>query len=253
MKMSRSAASGALASLRGSGLAYKVGLAVMATGGIFIASAPLLGGVVFYVSVKVLTLLGAPEDRGFFSPDVPDAGGKMLQFLGLIILAVGACIISLRLVIELLGLAGKPKLTGKLGTSDKLGLGATAIGFLVIVSGRLPLFILYEIFDRSYGSAGAMHTLKEVANGGGAIFFCGLAVLILGTPFRRQALLGWADKVGWGKLGYGWVTKLALGLVVIGVIGSILDWGDVISIVAWIGVAITVVGFVLHLQVVRKP
>ena len=234
MKMSRSAASGALASLRGSGLAYKVGLAVMATGGIFIASAPLLGGVVFYVSVKVLTLLGAPEDRGFFSPDVPDAGGKMLQFLGLIILAVGACIISLRLVIELLGLAGKPKLTGKLGTSDKLGLGATAIGFLVIVSGRLPLFILYEIFDRSYGSAGAMHTLKEVANGGGAIFFCGLAVLILGTPFRRQALLGWADKVGWASwvmagsqlslVSCDWRNRLDLGLGGCDQHSS-LDWG----------------------------
>ena len=44
-----------------------------------------------------------------------------MMFVGSMVLACGICITSVRAMIDLLGIAGKPRLTDKLGRVDKLG------------------------------------------------------------------------------------------------------------------------------------
>ena len=93
-------------------------------------------------------------------------------------------------MIELLGLAGKPGLTSKLGSGDRLGLGTAATGLLVTVLGVLPKVLLYEVFLYEYGE---LPILEIVSYVGGLILLCGLSLLIFGGLRRRKSLLGWAD------------------------------------------------------------
>ena len=153
-------------------------------------------------------------------------------------------------MIELLGLGGKPSLTSKLRLGDKLALGTAATGVLVSVSGVLPQVLLYEIFLYEYEELPILVTVSYI---GGLTLLCGLSLLIFGGAQRRKVLLGWADKVGWGKLGSGWINKLGLGLIVIGVIGATLELHESTTIIAGAGIAIIVVGFVSHLLVGGRP
>ena len=236
------------ASVNITGLAYKVGLGVIVAGFLIFASSGLLGGVVFAAVMDLLTLMGAPEDRQFLPPNEPEAGRQILQFFGGILLACGVCIISFRLVVELLGLAGKPGFTARLDRTDKLGLGVAAIGLLVSVSSGLTQDFLYEILLYEYGTGWVMSTLETVGYAGAAILLGGLAVLILGKPNRRRVVLGWTDRVGWGKLGHGWINKLGLGLIVLTLVGGTLmpGFADAFSIFAAAGIGILLVGIVPH-------
>ena len=191
------------ASVKRVGLAYKVGLGVVMTGVAIVASSWLLGGVVFAAATALLNLLGAPESRQLLPPHEPEAGKQLLQFFGVVLFVCGACIFSLRLVGELLGLAGHSELISRLRGSEKLGSGAAAVGFLVGVSCGVSQVLLYEIFPYEYGTGALMSILETVGYAGGVIFLGGLAVLILGAPNRRRTLLGWTDRMGWGKLGCG--------------------------------------------------
>ena len=92
------------ASVRSAGVAYKIGLGVIAAGIVIAASSLFLGGVTFSAVSALLTLLGAPEDREFLPTYEPEAGGQLLQFFGAIILVCGICIVAIRIVAELLGL-----------------------------------------------------------------------------------------------------------------------------------------------------
>ena len=253
MKMQGAAASGGMSSARRSGLAYKVGLGVMVTGVVIAASSWLLGGVVFVALTSLLTLLGAPESRQIMPPHDPEAGGQILQFFGVILVVCGVCIVSVRLIVELLGLAGEPALTYRLKGSEKLGSGLAATGFLVGVSSGLSQVLLYEIFLYEYGTGAAMSTLEAVGYAGGVILLGGLAVLILGARNRHRALLGWTDRVGWGKLGCGWVNKLGLGLIVLALVGATLGVEDPTTIVAVAGIGILLTGVIPHILAGGRP
>ena len=250
MKMQGTGAAGAV---NYSGLAYKVGLGVIVTGVAIVGSSWLLGGVVFVGVTALLTLLGAPEYRAILPPYEPEAGTQLLQFFGVILCVCGACMVSLRLVVELLGLAGKPAFTAKLKRADKLGLGAAAIGFLVAVASGLSQVLLYEIFLYEYGSAGAMSIVETVGYVGVAVLFCGLAVFVLGDANRRRALLGWADKIGWGRLGCGWVNKLGLGLIVVAIVGATLGFEDPTTKIAGAGIGVLLLGIVPHILAGGRP
>ena len=253
MKTLVTGGAGAASATKQSGLAYKIGLGVIATGIVIAASSWLIGGVVFVALTALLTLLGAPEHREILPPSEPAAGGQLLQFFGVTLIVCGVYVISLRFVIELLGLADKTEFTGKLSRADKLGLGATAIGFLVGVSSGLSQGILNEIFLYEYGSARAVSILETVGYVGSAVLLCGLAVLLLGGPSRQRVLLDWTNKVGWGKLGYAWINKLGLGLILVAIIGGTLGLEDPASIVVGAGLAILVVGLVPHLLAGWRP
>ena len=217
------------------------------------ASSWLLGGVTFSAISALLGLLGAPEDREFLPTYEPEAGGQLLQLFGGILFVCGGCIISLRLVVELFGMVGTSGLTARLKGFERLGLGAAAVGFLVGVSSGLTQVLLYEILLYEYGTGAVMFMLETLGYAGGVIFLGGLAVLILGAPNRHRALLGWTDRVGWGKLGCGWINKLGLGLVVLAVVGGPLGFEDPATIVAAAGIAILVAGVVPHILQGGRP
>ena len=241
------------ASVKSAGLAYKVGLGVIVVGIVIAASSWLLGGVTFSAISALLRLLGAPEDRALLPPYEPEVGGQLLQLFGVILFVCGGCIVSLRLVVELFGMVGNSGFTSRLKGVERVGLGATAIGFLVGVSSGLTQFLLYEIFLYEYGTGTAMSTLETVGYGGVVILLGGLAVLILGAPNRHRTLLGWTDRVGWGKLGCGWINKLGLGLIVLALVGGILGFEDPTTIVAVAGIGLLVVGIVPHILAGRGP
>ena len=241
--------------IKRSGLAYKVGLGVIVAGVVVFASSWLLGGGVFAAVMELLALLDAPDDRQFLPADQPEVGGQMLRHFGGALFACGVCIVTVRLVVELLGLAGKPELTGKLGPVDKVGLGVGAIGFLAMISTGLVQSILYEVFLYDYGRGVAMATLETIGRVGAVFFFGGLAVLILRRAKYRRGLLGWADRVGWGKMGCGWINKLGFGLLVLALIGGTLSRGFAgeSAIVAAAGVCILLVGIVPHILAGGRP
>ena len=243
----------ATAPVKRTGLAYKVGLGVVVAGVAMFASSWLLDGVVFAAVMELLTLLGAPEDRQFLPPDQPGAGGQIIQHFGGAIFACGVCIVSIRLVAELLGLAGKPEFTANLDWAAKLGLGAVGIGTLTIVSTGLSQSILYEIFLYDYGRGAAMVTLGTAGRVGAVFLFGGLAVLILRRPSRRRALLNWADRVGWGKMGCGWINKLGIGLIALALVVGMLGFMDPTTIIAAAGIGILVVGIVPHILAGGRP
>ena len=212
------------------GYFYKLGLAAIATGIIIAVSSDRPGGILFAGLMKLLTLFGAPEDRDFLPPSEPEAGEDILQMLGMMTIACGAGIFSLRLLSEVLGFTGKLGWAARQRGTIKLGLGAAALGFLFYVSGALPALLLYEFFLYNYGAAGIMSTLNTVENVGSAIFYCGLALLILQRLEWLNALLG------------SWISRLGLGLIVIGTIGAVVGWGVPFIIAAVVGIVTLMVG-----------
>ena len=246
MNTQRTAGIGAKAPDEGSGLAYKIGAAVVVAGAIIIMTSGLLGEVVFASLMRLLSLLGAPEDRDFLPPSEPEAGSELLNFLGILVIMCGVWMFCLRLVIELLGLATKPALTGKLGPGRKLGLGVAAVGLLIGISAELPRTLLYE-FSRSGESWPPLETIATV---GDLIVLCGLVILIPGL----KAFLSWTNRVGWGKLGLGRINDLGLGLIALAIIiGSIFGLSDPITIIGAAGIGIILVGIVPHLLVDGRP
>ena len=96
-------------------------------------------------------------------------------------------------------------------------------------------------------TAGVAMSILETAGIVATVVVLGaLAVLILRRPNLRSVLLGWTDRMGWGKLGYGWINKLALGLIVLALVGGILGFEDPTTIIAAAGIAILLVGIVPH-------
>ena len=220
---------------------------MVAAGAIILMTSGLLGGVVFASLMKLLALIGAPEDRDFLPPDYPEAGPQILVHLGTLVIMCGVWIFSLRLVIELLGLAPKPALTGRLSPRGKQGLGVAAAGLLVILSAAVPGEIIYET-SRSGEYPSVLTTIGTV---GGLMVLCAVVILI---PGLLEGVVGWTDRVGWGKLGCGWINKLGLGLIALAIlIGLIFGLGDPITIIAAAGIGIILVGIIPHLLVDGRP
>ena len=59
--------------------------------------------------------------------------------------------------------------------------------------------------------------------------------------------------MGWGRLGYGWINKLGLGLIVLALAGGLLGFEDLTSILAAAGIAILLVGIVPHFLTGGRP
>ena len=235
------------------GLAYKVGFGVILTGVAIAASSWLLGGVIFAAVSALLSLLGAPEDHTLLPLSEPEAGGKLLQLLGVVLLACGGCMMSLRLVAELVGLAGRSRFVSRLERTERLGAGAAAIGFVTVVVTGLTQTLLREVFLYDYGANAAIAALETTGYAAGVVLFGGLALLVLGRSGRHRVLLGWTDRVGWGRLGYGWINKLGLGLIVLALAGGLLGFEDLASIIAAAGIAILLVGIVPHFLTGGRP
>ncbi len=240
-------------SAKRSGLAYKVGLGVIATGAVMFASSWILGGVVFAAIMDILALMGAPEDRQFLSHEDPEAGRQMLRLHGGVLVASGSFIVGLRLLVELLGLAGGSRFTSKLKGVDKLGLGVAATAWLLLIPIGLSQVVLYEIFLYDYGAGITMSTLQIAGAVSAIALLGGLAVVILGAPNRRSALLGWTDRMGWGKLGYGWINQLGLGMIVLAMVLGALGLENPTGIIAAAGIGILLAGIVPHVLAGGRP
>ena len=147
----------------------------------------------------------------------------------------------------------RPTGLDKLSRGEKLGLGAAAAGLgLGVVSG-LSQVVLYEAFGYDYGAPGTMRVLETVGYSGGALLLCGLGALVLGRPNRRRMLLGWTERVGWGKIGHAWINKLGVGLIAAAIVGGALGLEDATTMIAGAGTAILLVGIVPHYLVGGRP
>ncbi len=236
-------------------VAYKVALGVMAVGVILIVLGPMVGGILHTQAITPLVeLLGAPGDRQFLPSDEPRTSIELLAVLGGCNLVVGISIFCVRLVLELLGLAGAPILTRRMRPPGKLALGTAAAGLVVFAAGAFPRILVSLLFvDHESEVQGISSALDEVAKIGVLLLVVSLTTLLLQGRGIRGTLFGWADRVGWGKPGYGWINWLSLASVVVGIIGSFLFLGDVASVFSGTGVIILVMGIVPHLLAGGSP
>ena len=138
-------------------------------------------------------------------------------------------------------------LAGRLSRAEKLGLSAAAAGLVIAVVSALVQGVLAEVFRYDYGAPGTMSILETASYASGAIMLCGLGVLVLGRPDRRRALLGWTERVGWGKMGCAWINQFALGLIAAAILIGTLGVEDPTTDMAGAGVALLLVGLVAQI------
>ena len=206
--------------LKDLGLTYKVGLVVALIGVLAVLASGVFGAVFYELVLSVFELLGSPEDREYLAPDKPFAGPDLLRFLGWTTVVCAICIVSARLSLGLLGFTQQPEPTDKLGTLDKAGLGLIVFGVLVIAAAAIPEALLFDILPRTPRASDSVPAFSIVASIGSLSLLIGLLVVVLGGPRRREVLLGWTRKVGWGKLGHEWVNKFAIALFVFAIVVS---------------------------------
>ena len=236
------------------GVAYKVALGVMAIGVFLIVLSPMVGGILHTLAITpLLELLGAPEDRELLPTDEPRTSIELLAILGTCNIVVGISIFCVRLVLELLGLAGAPTVTRRMRPPGKLALGTAAAGLVVLAIGGFTRILVSLLFiDHETEVQWITSSLDEIAKAGVLLLGCSLITLFLRGGWIPGSLLGWADMVGWGKLGYGWINRLSVASVVVG-IGSFLFLGDVASVFFGVGFMALVIGIVSHLRVGGGP
>ena len=227
----------------GAALAYKVAAGVFAAGVFFIVFSGPLGGPVFAAIDALLGLLGAPADRGVLPKSEPETGSEVVLLLGGILLILGPYIFGVRLVVELLGV-GEAGMTRAMPVNVKLGLGAALTGALLFLSGRLPAAFIAEVLLYDHEASGLLSFLANVARLGGFIFFVGIAAFILTRPLRLNLLLGWTDRVGWGKRRAPWLNRVGVALLLGAVIGALAQFDDAtVSVLLVAGAAILIAGF----------
>ena len=234
------------------GVAYKIALGVMAVG-LFIVIWSQFVGDNFYdlVVTPLLDLLGAPADRRFFRPLLLD-GEVVMALIGLCNIAVGVIIFCVRLVLELLGLAGAPVLTRYMRPHVKLFFGAAAAAIAFIIVSRIPLlfFVDNPLFDDTdLPMPGFYRLLDLVWQAGRLLLVCSLLAAYFGR--RGAPMLRWADRALWGKMGWGWLNRLALALTACGLVGMIfefmLPFDDVAGMFTAVGMTALVLGIVPQL------
>ncbi len=239
------------------GLAYKVALGDVAFGVLVLVLSPFVGGVFYTLAIEpLISRVDVPEG---WRAD-PQSGTTLLALLGFYLLAAGICIFGVRLVLELLGLAGAPALTRRMRPRGKLALGAAAAGTVVYAAGTLPAILLDELFTHGeFPVPWIASALDATSQAGGLLVLCALITLFLGGG-RRGALLRWTDAVGWGKMRWGWINKLALALIAGGLVSMFpffwtpwMPFDDVSDIFASTGVILLVLGIVPQFLASRGP
>ena len=102
------------------GVAYKVALGVVAAGVFLIVLSPMVGGILHTQAITpLIELLGAPGDRQFLPSGEPRTSIELLAVLGSCNIVVGISMFCVRLVLELLGLAGAPTATRRMKAAGK--------------------------------------------------------------------------------------------------------------------------------------
>ncbi len=243
-------------------VAYKVALGVAAVGVLMIVLSPFFGGLLYTRAITpLLDILGGPEEREFLPRSEPQTGAEILALLGGCNLVVGICMFCVRLVLELLGLAGEPGLTRRLGTPGKLALGTAAAGVVVFAAGAFPgMLVSLLLIDYESEVLGMASALDVISQAGRLLLLCALITLFLGGDDRRGALLRWTEVVGWGKIRCGWINRLALALVLGGTISLIpffwtpwMPFDDVAGVFARTGVVVLVLGVVPQFLAGGRP
>ncbi len=239
------------------GVGYKVALGVVAVGVFLVVWSPFVGGVFYDHGITpLLELLGAPDDRQALPADEPETGAEFLAVLGGFNVVVGVSIFCVRLVIELLGLAGVPVLTRRVRPPGKLALGTAAAGAVVFAAGTFPGILISLLFiDYESAELGVTSTLDAISRVGTLLLVCSPITLVLRGPGVRGALLAWADKIGWAKLGCGWINRLSVALVGAGIIGAVpfLPFNDVATVFVRTGLTILALGIVPQLLAGGRP
>ena len=233
------------------GLVYKVALADVVLGVFVVVLSPFVGGIFFRGLLQLFPLLGVPEDRRFLPANEAATGTELLAVLGASILAAGICIFCVRLVLELLGLAGEPMLTRRMRPKGKLVLGTATFGVIVIAAAFLPEFLL-SLFFLDYDS-GDLPILDAIWQAGRLLLLCSLITFFFG---RWRVI----DAAGWGKMRWGWLNRLALALVVGGTISLIpfywtpwMPFDDVAYLFVSTGVLLLVSGIFPQLLAGGRP
>ena len=231
-------------------VANRVALGVIAVGVLLIVASMVAGGL-FYGAVvaPVVELLGAPDERQFFVE--PRNGGELLALFGFANVVAGICVFCASLATETLGRPASLALTRRMHPRRKLALGAAACGVIVFAAGELPALVIELAFlDPEFHAGGALAALGVVSQAGGLLLVCAAATLLLwGRLFR------WADDVGWAKLRYSWVNRLAVAAVVCGVFGAmpLFPFSDAAGAFAVGGVVALTLGAAPHIFGVGRP
>ena len=249
---------------------YMVAWGVVAVGVLIIVLSPFVGGLLHTQAITpLIELLGAPEDREFLPKYRDQTGTEILAMLGGANLIVGICIFLVGFVIELLGLTGKSRLTRRMKRPGKLALGTAAAG-VVVFAAAASLEILFSILFDGYESAvhGIMSALDVISQAGRLLLVCSFITLFLwGSGVRgilfgwghgiRNVLFGWPDAVGWAKVRCGWINRLALALIVGGLISMTLQFmmpfDDVAGVFFSTGIAALALGIVPELLARGRP
>ena len=231
----------------GWGVVYKVALGVVAVGVLTIVLSPFVG--VFLHNLVIVPLMELQSVAGY--EDEPETGAEFLALFGVCYVIAGICMFLVRLVFDLLELAGGPVLTHGMRPRGKLALGMAAAGTVVFAAGIFPMILLSLLFvDYESAVTGVMSALVAVLRTGILLLACSLMTLFLhGAPF------GWADVGGWAKLRCGWINRLSVALVVVGLIGMIpfLPFDEVAAVFALTGAAVLVLGILPQLLAGRSP
>ncbi len=231
----------------GWGVIYKVALIVIAVGVLAIVFSPFVGGLLHTLAIMpLMELWGVTGYR-----DEPETGVEFLALLGSCYLVVGICMFLIRLVVDLLGLAGGPVLTRWMTPRSKLALGTAAAGAVIFATGMFPMTLISLLFvDYESAVIGITSSLRAILLAGVLLIACSVITLFLhGAPFN------WADMVGWAKLQCGWINRLSVAFMVVGFIGMIpfFPFGDVAGAFALMGTAIFVLGILPQLMADGNP
>ena len=230
------------------GATYKIALGVMGVGLFLVVWSPFVGNTFYNMVVTpLLDLLGAPADREFLPPRLPEAGAILMAMVGGCNIAVGVVIFCARLTLELLGLAGEPMVTRYMRPHAKLFFGTAAAAVVIIIVSRMPIIyfdLLFEGFE--FPMPGFYRLLDLAWQTGRLLLVCSLPAAYFG--WRNVPLLRWADRALWGKMGWGWLNRLALALIACGLVGAIfafmLPFDDVAGMFATVGMTALILGIV---------
>ncbi len=234
------------------GATYKIALGVIFVGVSIIVFAPFVGGALMQAASPLLEdVAGAPPDRVVFAASDSQTGVDVLVLLGVANLIVGICLFAVRLVLELLGLAGEPMLTRRIRPRGKLALGGAAVAALVlIVSASLETVIRESSVDIDADMSDILRALG-IAGQVGALFMASSII----TLFWWGRLFRWADAIGWGRPRWGWINRLSAAMILAALLAGLpfIPFDDAAYPFGVTGAAVLVLGIIPQIFARGRP